>query len=184
MERLELDPTLFRFGFYDYHFRFKKIGLSRANKFLSVSNTAVAGSGDLRAKSIYFEDRFQLESLLFDEVSGEDGKIFKFIHFPWESVKKQKINNHKLEIILLAKGKRSQRYVPEFCKTGLELEPGDYISGSVKIPGYIFKKADYLGIKMTMASTSASGTSEKVVLKIQRDQEIDQDGSRLLIPID
>jgi len=184
LERLELDPTLFRFGFYDYRFRFKKIGISGANKFLSVSNTPGVDRVDGVAKNIYFADRFQLESLLFDEVSDEDGKIIKFIHFLWKSVKKQKISHHKLEIILLAKGKEIRRQVPQFCQTGLELEQGDYISGSVKIPGSIFKKADHLGIRMTMTSTSASGTSGKVVLKIHGDLEIDQEDSRLLIPID
>jgi hypothetical protein len=184
LERLELDPTLFRFGFYDYRFRFKKIELSHSNQFLSVSNTAGVDSVDVLAKSIYFADRFQLESLLFDEVSDEDGEIFKFIHFLWKSVKKQKINHHKLEIILLAKGKEIQRYVPGLCQTGLELEPCDYISGCLKIPGHIFKKADHLGIRMTMTSISVSGTSKKIVLKVQGDLEIDQEGSRLLIPID
>ena len=183
LERLELDPTLFRFGFYDYRFRFKKIGRSRANKFLSVSNTVGVNSVDVRIKSICFEDGFQLESLFFDEVSEENGKIFKFIHFLWKSVKKQKINHHKLEITFIANGKENRRQVPEFCQTGLELEPGDYISGSVKIPGYIFKKADHLGIRMTMISTSASGTLKKMALKIQGDRETDRDGSRLLIPI-
>lgn len=172
LERLELDPELFQGGFL--YNQFNKIESSRAKQFLSISNTTAP-----IAKNIYFGDRFQLLLSLPDKVTDEDGTVSKIIHILWENTKKQKINNHLLEITLLKNQKKIWRKLLEFCSTAWELEVGDYIFGSVKIPANKFKEAKNLGIRAFVVPEPRKW----VGLKIQGNQKTDQKGFRLLIPI-
>jgi hypothetical protein len=61
----------------------------------------------------------------------------------------------------------------------LELDAGDYIFGSVKIPADKFKEAENLGIRMYMVPVP----QKLISLKIQGNHKIDRKGFRLLIPI-
>jgi hypothetical protein len=172
LEKLELDPELFKSGFL--YNRFNKIESSRAKQFLSISNTI-----NLSTKNIYFGDKFQFLASLSDEVTTEDGKVSKIIHILWKSVVKQKISKHRLVITLLKKQKKIWANWLRFCQPGIEIEAGDYIFGSVKIPANKFKQAENLGIRMFVVP----GTKKWMGLKIQGNHKTDQKGFRLLIPI-
>lgn len=150
LEQQELDPRLFRFGFYFYPYGFKKTGLAMVKKYLSMP-----GAVDLSAKDMFFQDRFQLVGFLPDDISDETGNVTRIIHLLWKSLAKQTINKHRLEINVLAKGKVMGRQRIKFCKRGLRLRPGDYILGNVKIPGEVFAKGDQLSIRMIAGSISS-----------------------------
>ncbi len=116
-----------------------------------------------------------------DETARENGKAskFKFIHLLWKSLKKQTIKKHELAITLVKHHINIWGTWPKFCPSGLELEPGDYIFGHVNVPMEIFKKADYLGIRLS----EIPGPPQWISLKIQGNHKTDQYGFRLLIPI-
>jgi hypothetical protein len=146
LERLELDPDLFQWGFYYYPMEFKKIDFSTAEKFLSILDTMAP-----LARNIDFESSFRLEAVLLEDLSDEGGEVTKIIHFLWKSLKKQTINKHTLELTLLKKGKGIWQHRLGFCRSGRELQPGDYILGNFKILENRFKRVHQLGIRLIVA---------------------------------
>lgn len=174
LERLELDPDLFQWGFYYHPMEFKKIDFSTAEKFLSILDTMVP-----LARNIDFESSFRLEAVLLDDMVGEMGEVTKIIHFLWKSLKKQTINQHTVELTLLEKGKGIWRQRLAFCRRSRELQPGDYILGNFRVLANQFNPVDNLGIRMIVAP----GTPKRFVLKIQGHHNTDASGSMLFIPI-
>ncbi len=182
LERVELEPIYFHFGFYEPPLKFKKIKPNQANQakqFLFTSSVIKPITTDM-----YFGDKFQLLLSYSDESAQENGKAgkFKFLYLLWKSLEKQKIKKHALAITLVKNHRNVWGKWPKFCSSGMELNPGDYIFGYVKIPMERFKKADHLGVRVN----ALVGPPKTISLKIQGNHKYkaDQDGSRLLIPIE
>jgi hypothetical protein len=173
LERLELDPKYFQSGFF--YNTFNKMDPSRAEEFLAISNNC-----EFIKDNISFGKKFRLVSYLADEVTGENGTVSPIIHILWESLKKQKIKKIELRIFLI----KNRKYVfstrPEFCQPGLALKSGDYIFGSVKMPGDKFKIADNMGISITVIQDSGN----TFLLKIKGNRKAGRKGFLLLIPVD
>jgi hypothetical protein len=172
LERMGFDPIFFH---SDFDNRFKNIESSRAKQVLLISPKTTAPI----AKNIYFGNRFQLVLSFSYEAINRGRAVSKLIHILWKSMIKQKMKKHLLELTLLKNQKTIYRRYLKFCHPGLELEPGDYIFGSVKIPADKFKEAKNLGIRMFIVKKAQKWTG----LRIQGNHKTDQGGFRLLIPI-
>jgi hypothetical protein len=180
LQQVESDPVLFQFGFYESPLRFKKIKPDQANKAEHILfNSSVV---EPYTNDISFGDKFRLLLSSADESARESAKTGKnkFIYLLWKSLEKQKIKKHALAITLVKGRKNVWGVWPEFCSAGLELEPGDYIFGCVKIPMDRFKEADYLGIRVNVLA----GPARTVSLMIRGKRKTDQGGFRVLIPIE
>lgn len=159
LERVDLDPALFRSGFYYYPAEFKKINPQTVQQILSFPETV-----DLSAQNRIIGDRFQLTALLFDEISAENGKVTRLIHLLWKSLETKKMQGYRLELTLFSKGEKKKIFQiwKRFCYKNQQLNAGDYIFGHIRVPAEEFKKADYftLTIPGLPGSISTSGGSE------------------------
>ncbi len=175
LERAELDPGLFRSGFFYHPFRFKKVGPGYVEEFLSVP-----GGVRFTEENIHFGDGLRLVSVLSDDISDSTGKATGFVYVLWESLKRHTYKREWLEITLFKEGVLTHRSRHLFSREGFKQETGDYISGGTRIPGAQLKNADYLGIRVTDRSTDAQKAGFSVVRGARK---INGDGTRVLVPI-
>lgn len=161
LERVELDPVLYGRGFYFYPPEFEKIGPGLVERIRTFP-----GRVDLSGENVVIGDRFRLAAYLVDGISDEKGRKTAIIHLLWESLEKQEIKRHVLRTGLWAGRKHIWQGRGAFCSGGLTLEPGDYVLGFVKIPGYKLKRADHLVIRMKFPQ----GLSKRIVLEIPGNQ--------------
>jgi hypothetical protein len=139
LERVDLDPLLYRSGFYYYPAEFKKINPQTALHILSFPGTI-----DLSAQNRVIGDKFQLTAVLFDEISAENGKVTRLIHLLWKSLETQKMKGFRLELTLLSKGKGEKVFQvrKHFGYRNLQLNAGDYIFGHIRVPAEGVKNAE------------------------------------------
>lgn len=157
LERLELDPRLFRSGFlYD---EFNKIEPSRAKQFLAIP------ASDALAANIYFGKRFRLVLFLLDEVTNEDGTISNIAHILWKSRKRQFVKKFNLSFCLFKKRELIWSARAKFCQAGSKLSAQDYIFGSIKIPEGKLKQAGHILIKINDISNPGGKYSLNVFRK-------------------
>lgn len=169
--RLELDPKFLRGGIL--YNQLGKIEASRARHFIWIAKRIAPISGN-----IYFGDKFRLMLLLPDEVTNEDGSVSKILHLLWKSREKQRLDQHRLAITFLKGQEQIGGVWPKCCLTALELDAGDFLFGSIKIPPAKFNEAEYIGIRVYTL-----GPPEWTSLKIRGDHKTNQNGFRLLLPI-
>jgi len=157
LERVELDPALYRSGFYFYPPGFEKIDPGMVERIRSLPGTV-----DLSGKDLTLGDRFRLTAFSIENISDEKGRKTAIVHLLWVSLEKQVIKRNVLRTGLWVKKKKIWQGRDTFCSGGVELGPGDYVFGHIRIPGHKFKRAHNLDIRMRLPS----GLSKRIVLEI------------------
>ena len=123
---------------------------------------SLPGTVDLSGKDLTIGNRFRLAAFSIEDISDEKGRKTALVHLLWESLEKQVTKRYVLRTGLWVKKKKIWQGRNTFCSRGVELVPGDYVFGHIRIPGHKFKRAHYLDIRMKLPS----GLSKRIILEI------------------
>jgi hypothetical protein len=124
------------------------------------------------AENIDFSSRFRL----IKAFTQKDSNVINIkLRILWECRENREIEDHKLAITLVKNGKNIFGRYPIFCPYSPVLEKGELVLTEIIIPGNIFKKADFLGIRFYIQK------KERIISLKVKSKPADQNQSRLLI---